>query len=243
MTWLSNLITWINGFVGNFGWTIVLMVVAMQIMLIPCKMFAAKNRKAKQACEPEIRRIRKKYNANQLGVSMDDPNDLDPEVRKMSHDERDEAMANEIEAVYKANGYHMWTGWIPTVINLIFLLLLWGGIGAATPEGFFTYTMRDIGGAANNYNLMLLLATPALTLLSGCVTLISNIIKNKKAGIPLKPIIIAGLVSLAISMTLSIWIATSVSTALAIALVALSAWSTVTGWIAKLTGKAPADEV
>ncbi len=242
MTWLANFITWIDGFVGNFGLTIVLLVVAAQILLIPCKMYAAKNRKAKQACEPEIRRIRKKYNANQLGVSMDDPADLDPEVRKMSHDERDEAMANEIDAVYKAHGYHLWTSWIPTVINLVFLIMLWAGIGDATPEGFYTYTTADIGGAANTWNVVLLFATPALTLISGCVTLISNIIKNKKANIPLKPVVIAGLISLAISLALSIWIATSVSTALAIALVTLSGWSTVSGWIAKITGREPAEE-
>lgn len=243
MTWLANFITWIDGFIGNFGLTIVLLVVASQILLIPCKMFAAKNRKAKQACEPEIRRIRKKYNANQMGVSMDDPADLSPEVRKMSHDERDEAMANEIEAVYKAHGYHLWTSWIPTAINLIFLILLWSSIGNATPDGFYTYTSHDIGGNANIWNIVLLFATPALTLISGCVTLLCNIAKNKKANIPLKPVVIAGLISLAISLALSIWIATSVSTALAIALITLSGWSTVSGWISKLTGKEPAEDV
>jgi hypothetical protein len=81
-----------------------------------------------------------------------------------------------------------------------------------------------------------------LTLVSGCITLISNIIKNKKANIPLKPVVIAGLISLAISLALSIWIATSVSTALAIALVTLSGWSTVSGWIAKITGREPAED-
>ncbi|MBQ8806220.1 MAG: YidC/Oxa1 family membrane protein insertase [Bacteroidaceae bacterium] len=243
MSWMTNFINWVNGFVGNFGWTVVILVIASQILLIPCKIFAGKNRKAKQACEPEIRRIRKKYNANQMGVSMDDPPDLDPAVRKMSHDERDEAMANEIEAVYKAHGYHLWTSWIPTVINLAFILLLWSGIGEATPDGFFSYTIKDIGANANMWNVVLLFATPVLTLLSGCVTLIGNIVKNKKANIPLKPIIIAGLISLVISMAFSIWIATSISTALALALAIMQAWSTIAGWISKLTGKEPAEEL
>lgn len=245
MNWIGMFVEWVNSIIGNYGLTIVALVCLSQILLIPAKMFAKKNRAAKQACEPEIQAIRKKYNANQLGVSMDDPEDLDPSVRKMSHDERDEAMANEIDAVYKKHGYHMWTAWIPTVINLAFLLLLWNGISQATPEGFYSVQMRTINTADPNHiwNIVLLAGTPTLSLLSGVISLISNIVKNKKADIPLKPVVIAGCVSLAISVGLSIWIATSVSTAIAIALMVLSAWSTIAGWITKFTDKTPANEL
>ena len=240
MNWIANCITWASELIGNFGWTIVLLVIASQILLVPCKMWAHQNQLAKQACEPELQRIRKKYNANQLGVSMDEARDLDPEVRKMSHDERDEAMANEIDALYKAHGYHLWTAWVPTALNLVFLILLWGGINQAAPEGFFQYKFADIQGDATTWNLICLCATPVLTFASGCVTLIKNIIKSKKDNVPLKPIILAGCISLIISVALSVWIATSITTALAIALCTLQLWSLVYGFIEKLVTPNPA---
>lgn len=243
MNLIANLISWINEFVGNFGITIVLLVIVSQILMIPCKFFAHKNKQAKQACEPSIRAIRKKYNANQLGVSMDDPADIDPSVRKMSHDERDEAMANEIEAVYKEHGYHLWTSWIPSVINIAILILLWGGINEATPQGFFSNTLKNINIETDIWNIVLLFGTPVLTLLSGLTTLYTNIRKNKKDNIPLKPVIIAGLVSLALSLALSIWIASSISTALALALIVLQLWSTAFEWLTSLLSKNSAEQL
>ena len=240
MNWIATFITWVSELIGNFGWTIVLIVLISQILLLPCKIWAHKNQRAKQACEPELQRIRKKYNANQLGVSMDDSESIDPEIQKMSHNERDEAMANEIDALYKEHGYHLWTAWIPTVLNLVFLILLWQGINRAIPNGFFEYTVKDFSGNATVWNAAFLFATPMLTVISGCVTLVQNILKNKKNNIPLKPVIIAGAVSLLLSTALSIWIVTSITTALAIALCTLQLWSMLYSLVEHLAAPHPA---
>lgn len=240
MTWIASFIIWLADVIGNFGWAITLLVIALQILLTPCKVWMRKNQAAKKKCEPELQRIRKKYNATQLGVSMEDPSDMDPDIKKMSHDERDEAMGNEIAALYKENGYHMWTAWIPTVLNLVFIILLWQGINRAVPNGFFEYTVKDLSGNATVWNAVFLFATPVLTVISGCVTLVQNLLKGKKNNIPLKPVIIAGAVSLLVSTALSIWIATSITTALAIALCTLQLWSMLYNLVEHLATPHPA---
>jgi membrane protein insertase Oxa1/YidC/SpoIIIJ len=244
MNWIANFITWTNELIGNFGFTVIMFVCAAQIILIPFKIFANKNNAAKAACEPEIRKIRKKYNANQLGVSMDDAPHLAPEIKRMSHDERDEAMANEIDAVYKKHGYHLWTAWIPTVINLIFLIALWNGINQATPAGFFSIKFNDIINQASDadytWNWILFLAIPAFSLVSNVVGTLSNVMKSKKDVHQTQSTIVSSAIGIALSMGLSVWIMTSISTSIAIALLTLYAWSAITSAIKNICTKQPA---
>lgn len=246
MNWIASLITWVSELIGNFGWTIVLFVCVSQLILIPFKQFAKKNAAAKQACDPEIRDIRTRYNANQLGVSMDDSPDMPPEIKAMSHDERSEAMANEISAVYKKHGYNFALSWLPTVINLVVLILLWMGIGAANSNAgdFYAVTFRTLNQVADidyTWNIIFLAASPALSLLSAVIGGIIKCTAEKRKNKPIKPILIATLISGVLSTALSVWISTSISTAIAIALTTLHAWTIIEGNARKILHKESAD--
>ncbi len=62
--------------------------------MMPLKYLSSKNQKAQKLAQAETKQIQKKYNANSLGVSMDDEGvSLSPEVKAMSKDERAEAVS------------------------------------------------------------------------------------------------------------------------------------------------------
>lgn len=247
MDFLSPVITFLSNLIGNFGWAIVLAVAVCHLITVPFKLMSKKNSKAKKACEPEIIAIRKKYNANAMGVSMDDPDDLSPEIKKMSKDERDEAMANEIAATYKKHGYKLWTGWMPGLLTLLFIIFLYGGIRAATPDGFYAETFKDMqaGGdwMAFPNHMMVLGSLLLMSCVSNLYSMIKKLVSCKKTGAPLSPVLIASLISLAVSLGFSIWIASGVTMATAIAILTLQMLSFIEGIITDICSPKPAESV
>jgi membrane protein insertase Oxa1/YidC/SpoIIIJ len=141
----------------------------------------------------------------------------------MNKDERDEAMANEISALYKKNGYHLWTGWIPAALTLVFIILLYSGIKTFTPDGLYALTFKtrntiDLAGASQ-FVWTVLGVMVGTSLLTPIWNAIISVIKAKRQQQSVKNTLIATLISSAIGIGLSVWIASSVtmSTAIAIA--------------------------
>lgn len=244
MNWIVALMHWVNGFVGNMGWTIVLFVCFSQILLIPLKIFSHKNNKAKAACEPEIRAIRKKYNANQLGVSMEDSSELPANIRNMNHNQRSEAMAKEIDDTYKKYGYNVWLSWLPMVMNLVIVICLWKAINNAANTDFYMITFKDINSVAGvdyTNNILLLATVPVLSFLSSIIGGISQIIAKRKNKKELVGTIIGVFVSCVLTVGLALWITTSVSTAIAIAIATIYACTIIGSIVKKLFYKKPTD--
>lgn len=229
MNWIVTLIHWVNGFVGNMGWTIVLIVCITQLCLVPVKLFARKNNKAKTACTPAVRAIQKKYNANQLGVPGVDCDDMPEYIRAMNMEERAAKMAQEIDETYKEYGYNLWLSWLPLILNLAVLLGLWMGIKNASIDNMFystTFkTLNSIPEMDYSLNIMLLISPVIMSCVASIVSAILQVIKQKKQQKPIKAIMISSILSCIISVALSLWIITSISTAIAIALTTLYACS------------------
>lgn len=229
MGFLSFIVTWLYELIGNFGVAVVASLFVFFAFTLPFRFLSAANAKAKKKCQPELKVIRKKYNATQMGVDHSDTPDMPEEIKKMSYDERDEAMANEISALYKKNGYHMWTAWIPTLFTFVVIILAYSAIREASPEGFWRLNLpaiRSVGVNAENQSYFYFLGAMLFTsLLSPGYTMLADCIKHKKAGKPIKGDIISGVIGIAITLGLSIWVATSVSTAIALAITTLYMFS------------------
>lgn len=237
MEFLAPIITFIADVCNNFGWAVIMAVVICYAITIPFKILSIKNNKAKQACAPEIAVIRKKYNANAMGVAHEDTPDMPPEIRKMSHDERDEAMANEISAVYKAHKYNMWTGWIPGFLTIFSIIFLYAGIRAASPEGLYTlnWNLAKTASATDNQFVTLVIVLMLVSaLLSPAYSLIKGVIKARRVKASVKPAIISGVLSAALSVGLSLWIASSVTTAIAIAMTTFYVLSFIEGVVTSI---------
>lgn len=234
MSFLSYPITALSNLVGNFGVAVVISVLICFVLTIPFKVASHKNNKAKLQCDPAIAKIRKKYNANAMGLSMDDEN-LAPEIRKLSRDERADAMAKEIETVYKQHGYKAFTGWIPTAITIAFIILLYQGITAAIPEGAYALRWTDIKDSLSEHSTSTWIFGGMVTysILQSLINAIITLIKSRKLS--KKGLLIGAQVfSVALSAGLTIWIASSTTTAIALAILTLSILSTLEQLTTKL---------
>lgn len=210
--------------VPNFGWAVIIAVIMCYIITIPFKIMSIRNEAAKRACTPKLMEIRKKYNANAMGVSHEDSPDMPPEIRRMSHDERDEAMSNEIAATYRENNYHMWIGWIPGFLTLLAIVFLYNGIRAASPEGVYTLnwvSAKSASIADKEFVTRIIITMFIVAQLTNIFSLVRGIVRATKTKTSCKGTIISGLISVALSLGLSIWIARSVTTAIAIAITTL----------------------
>lgn len=97
-------LNWTNDqYVHNYGWSIVLVTIMINILLLPLKYSSLKSAKKMQALQPRIQAINEKYK----GIGLKDP-------KKQQQNE-------EMMALYKEAGVNPLGGCLPLVIQLPFL--------------------------------------------------------------------------------------------------------------------------
>jgi YidC/Oxa1 family membrane protein insertase len=102
---LFLILHWANDrFVHNYGWSIVLVTIAINMLLFPLKLQNMKSMKKMQALQPKIAVINEKYK----NIPMRDP--------------RQQQKNEETMALYKANGANPLGGCLPLLIQMPFLL-------------------------------------------------------------------------------------------------------------------------
>jgi YidC/Oxa1 family membrane protein insertase len=102
---LFLILHWANDrFVHNYGWSIVLVTIVINMLLFPLKMQNMKSMKKMQALQPQIAIINEKYK----NIPMRDP--------------RQQQKNEETMALYKANGANPLGGCLPLLIQMPFLL-------------------------------------------------------------------------------------------------------------------------
>jgi YidC/Oxa1 family membrane protein insertase len=102
---LFLILHWANErFVHNYGWSIVLVTIVINMLLFPLKMQNMKSMKKMQALQPQIAKINEKYK----DIPMRDP--------------RQQQKNEETMALYKANGANPLGGCLPLLIQMPFLL-------------------------------------------------------------------------------------------------------------------------
>jgi len=99
--------------VHNYGWAIVLVTLAINMILFPLKITSMKSSKKMQALQPQIKAINDKYK----GVSMKDP--------------RKNEQNQEVMDLYKKNGVNPVGGCLPMLLQLPFLWAFYKVLGVA----------------------------------------------------------------------------------------------------------------
>ena len=65
--WVT-LINWVQSFIGNFGWTIILVTLFIKVVMTPLDFFVKLNTKkqtlVQQKCAPQIAKLQKKFGAD-----------------------------------------------------------------------------------------------------------------------------------------------------------------------------------
>ncbi len=97
----------------NYGWSIVLVTLAINMLLFPLKITGMKSSKKMQALQPQIKAINDRYK----GISMKDP-------RKTEQNQ-------EVMDLYKKNGVNPVGGCLPMILQLPFLWAFYKVLGVA----------------------------------------------------------------------------------------------------------------
>ncbi len=226
----SGTVNFFYEMMGTFGWAVFLCVSLAFLITLPFEALKKKQMAKQKSVAPEIAAIRKKYGGSAMGVSRDVSMIEDEEIQKLSMDERDERMKKEIAAVHKSAKYHPILLWAPLLLNIIFILYLYAGISAATPDGFYSLRLSDIIG--NLSDNLLAFACLASTVLLSVLSTVFNRIKDKmKAESNVATISFASVVAIGIlSFSLMVWVACRASVAIAIAIAIFQVYELIGGF-------------
>ncbi len=112
---LFIVINWTTDHVAhNYGWSIVLVTLVINILLFPLKITSMKSSKKMQALQPQIKAINDKYK----GLSMKDPKKADQN--------------QEVMELYKKNGVNPVGGCLPMLLQMPFLYAFYKVLGVST---------------------------------------------------------------------------------------------------------------
>lgn len=97
---LLQSLKWINGYIGNFGWSIVVLTVLLNAVMFPLRHRSMVSMKKMQEIQPEVKAIQKRYEKFKM---------TDPERQKMN---------TETMALYKQKGVNPASGCLPMLLTM-----------------------------------------------------------------------------------------------------------------------------
>lgn len=97
---LLQALKWVNGFIGNFGWSIIVLTVLINVVLFPLRHRSMVSMKKMQSLQPKVKAIQDRYAKYKV---------TDPERQKMNE---------EMMALYKSNGVNPAGGCVPMLLTL-----------------------------------------------------------------------------------------------------------------------------
>ena len=104
---------WVNGFVGNYGWSIVVLTIIINLIIFPLRHRSMVSMRRMQAVQPEVKAIQDRYAKYKL---------TDPERQKMNQ---------EMMALYKQKGVNPASGCVPMLLTLPVLFAFYAMLSAA----------------------------------------------------------------------------------------------------------------
>jgi YidC/Oxa1 family membrane protein insertase len=110
---LLRALKWINGFLGNYGWSIIALTVIINLLLFPLRHRSMVSMKKMQAIQPEVKAIQDRYAKYKFN---------DPERQKMNA---------EMLALYKQKGVNPVAGCLPMALTFPILLALYSLLSVA----------------------------------------------------------------------------------------------------------------
>jgi YidC/Oxa1 family membrane protein insertase len=110
---LLRSLKWVNAFVGNYGWSIILLTVIINVILLPLKHKGVVAMRKMQEIQPEVKVIQDRYAKFKA---------TDPQKQKMNQ---------ELMALYKERGVNPAGGCVPMLLPMPVLLAMWALLSTA----------------------------------------------------------------------------------------------------------------
>ncbi|HEY7284933.1 MAG TPA: membrane protein insertase YidC [Vicinamibacterales bacterium] len=104
---LLRSLKWVNTYVGNYGWSIVVLTVIIQIILFPLQHKSIVSMRKMQEIQPQMKAIQDRYAKYKA---------TDPEKQNMN---------KEVMALYREKGVNPASGCVPIVLTMPLLLAMW----------------------------------------------------------------------------------------------------------------------
>jgi YidC/Oxa1 family membrane protein insertase len=104
---------WINGFVGNYGWSIIALTVIINVLIFPLRHRSMVSMRKMQALQPQVKAIQERYAKYKV---------TDPERQKMNQ---------EMMALYKQKGVNPASGCLPMLLTMPILFAFYAMLSAA----------------------------------------------------------------------------------------------------------------
>jgi YidC/Oxa1 family membrane protein insertase len=110
---LLTVLNWVNGFVGNYGWSIVVTTILVNLLVFPFRHKSMVSMRKMQAVQPDVKAIQERFAKYKL---------TDPERQKMN---------TEMMALYKQKGVNPASGCVPMLLTLPVLFAFYAMLAAA----------------------------------------------------------------------------------------------------------------
>jgi YidC/Oxa1 family membrane protein insertase len=110
---LLQALKWVNGYLGNYGWSIVVLTVLINILIFPLRHRSMVSMKKMQALQPDMKAIQERYAKYKV---------TDPERQKMN---------SEMMALYKQKGVNPASGCVPMLLTMPILLAFYNLLSQA----------------------------------------------------------------------------------------------------------------
>jgi YidC/Oxa1 family membrane protein insertase len=110
---LLGALQWVNGFVHNYGWSIIILTVLINLAMWPLRHKSLVSMRKMQELQPQLKVIQERYAQYKL---------TDPERQKMNQ---------EVMALYKAKGVNPASGCVPMLLTLPFLFAFYAMLSQA----------------------------------------------------------------------------------------------------------------
>lgn len=104
---------WINGFVNNYGWSIIVLTVFINLAIFPLRHRSMVSMRKMQSLQPEVKSIQERYAKYKL---------TDPERQKMNQ---------EMMALYKQKGVNPASGCVPMLLTMPILFAFYAMLSVA----------------------------------------------------------------------------------------------------------------
>lgn len=110
---LLNALKWIHQFVGNWGWSIIVLTILINLAMFPLRHKAVTSMRRMQEIQPEMKAIQERYAKFKI---------TDPQRQKMNE---------EVMALYKAKGVNPASGCVPMLLTFPFLFAFYAMLSQA----------------------------------------------------------------------------------------------------------------
>ena len=101
---LLGALKWVQGFVGNWGWSIVVLTILINLAMFPLRHKSVVSMRKMQEIQPQMKAIQERYAKYKV---------TDPERQKMN---------TEVMELYKSKGVNPASGCVPMLLTLPFLI-------------------------------------------------------------------------------------------------------------------------